>query len=277
MRHRYLVADQNYLRSPELQSLLDSDPALKVVLPDLGFFEMAKGDRAELTVRLSLRTLSQYPKRILLARAVGQAMRFELDHKRPIPGMAAPRRLTKLVQEVLEDLRLDPDTSAVSKLLDQPPEQLEWLKRQYLDHEDNKARALELLQSTKTGPDAEFVRRVRSGRSTFEERLEHVSERAPSMLYSVLVEKQFSFSRERALHFIRTKPLLLRYFYLNMWALLDWEEKGRLEGLSPKKVTNDYLDREYVLAASYFDGLLTKEEPMNVAYRAMSLLLQRRV
>ena len=70
---------------------------------------------------------------------------------------------------------------------------------------------------------------------------------------------------------------MLRYFYLNMWALLDWEEQGRLEGLSPKKVTNDYLDREYVLAATYFDGLLTKEDRMNVAYRAMQQLLQRRV
>jgi hypothetical protein len=46
MHHRLLVVDQSYLRSPELERVL-SDNSNRVVLPDLGFFEMAKGEEAE--------------------------------------------------------------------------------------------------------------------------------------------------------------------------------------------------------------------------------------
>lgn len=277
MRRRYLVADQNYLRAPELEALLTTDPSVRVIFPDLGFLEMAKGEQQELTVRHSLRILAKFPSRVKLARSVGQALRHELDTKRAVAGLIAPRASTKIVREVLACLATDPDTTAVKRLLDQPAEYITWLKHIFLDHVDNKDRALLLVEATRHDTGADFVKQVRSGQASFEERVNFVAERVPSMLLSVLVEDRFGFSAEKAKVFVRRKPLLLRYFYLNVWAALDWEEMGRLEGLSPEKVSNDYLDREYIIAATYFDGLLTKDTRMNTAYEALTQLLQRRV
>jgi hypothetical protein len=163
MRRRYLVADQNYLRAPELEALLCTDPSVRIVLPDLGFFEMAKNDHKELTVRLSLRTLARYPRRVNVARAIGQALRQEIDTKTAVAGLLAPSESTKVVREVLVCLAADLETTAVKRLLNQTPEHADWLKRTFLDHDDNKARALSLVEAVKIEAEAAFAKKVRSG------------------------------------------------------------------------------------------------------------------
>jgi hypothetical protein len=42
MRHRYMVIDQNVLREPELAELVNMQPWVRFVLPDLSFIEITK-------------------------------------------------------------------------------------------------------------------------------------------------------------------------------------------------------------------------------------------
>ena len=276
IRKQYFVVDQNYLRTLELETLLAADPSVRVILPDLAFLEMAKGEHQELTVRQNLRVLAQFPGRVKVARSVGQALRQELDTRKATSGLMAPIASTKIVREVLGCLAADPETAAIKRLLDQPTAHVDWLKRTFLDDEDNKSRALLLVEAIKIDTGAAFARDVRSAKASFEDRLDFVAEQGPSKLLSALTGSKIGFPLEKARIFLRSKSMLLRYFYLNLWNALDWEAMGRLEGLSPKKVTNDYMDREYVLSATYFDGLLSKDRQVSAAFKALKLLLLRR-
>lgn len=120
----------------------------------------------------------------------------------------------------------------------------------------------------------EFAKRIRGARASFDERIAFIQEKTPSLLTGVLGEN--GFSHGKAINLIRKKPMLLRYFYVKLWTCLVWEEQGRLEGLEPKKVSNDLIDHEYVLAATFFHGVLSDEPKVNEAYEAVSRLLTTR-
>ena len=69
--------------------------------------------------------------------------------------------------------------------------------------------------------------------------------------------------------------MILRYFYVKLWACLSWEKQGRIENINAGKVTNDLIDHEYVLAATFFNGVLSNDKAVTDAYAAVSQLLTR--
>jgi hypothetical protein len=115
------------------------------------------------------------------------------------------------------------------RVIEDPEDHLSDLKRDYLDHQSNKQSSLELVEATKREMTDEFAKRIRGKRATWEEKIAFVREKAPSLLVHVLSDN--GFTREKAVTLARKKSMLLRYFYVNLWACLDWEEQGRLEGL----------------------------------------------
>jgi hypothetical protein len=270
MKRQYFVVDQNYLRSFELESRLAADPHLQVVLPDMAMLEMTKSDKRELTVRLSLEILSRYRNRVYVAFSISEALRLELDSKRPITDHMLFREATTFIRKVLEAVATGIDNDEILRIIQDPENCLLDLKRDYLNDEVNKSKSLSLVEATKCEMPREFAMRLRGKRATEEERLLFVAEKAPSLLVSVLADN--GFSREKAIMFLRKKPMLLRYFYLKVLASLNWEEMGRLESLSAPKVSNDLLDHEYILTATFFDGLLSDEPRANEAYQTVSKL-----
>lgn len=271
MSHFYLVVDQNYLRNPQLESLLAATINTRIVFPDLAMFEMTKTDKRELNIRLSFAILAKYAHRVFVSRAIGECLKHELEHGQPVSGHMLLRGATQFLRQVLYAVANGVTNAAFERVIHDPESHLFDLKRDYLDHDSNKRHSLELVEATKLEMPAEFARRVRGKQATREQKIAFVREKAPSLLLSVLQENNFS--RERALKFLRRKPMLLRYFYANLWACLSWEEQGRLEGLEPKKVSNDLLDREYVLSATFFDGILSCDARVNDAYGATAQML----
>jgi hypothetical protein len=275
MSKRYLVVDQNYLRAPELKLLLEQEDSVRVILPDLAFLEMTKSAQRELTLTQSLAQLCRYRSRVFLGQATSACLQYELAKKQPVSGHLVHRDGTQFIRKVLEAVASGSQNAELLQILNDPDGHIADLKRDYLDHSINKAQSTELVDVTKLDMSTEFARRVRSGTTTLEERLAFVHEKAPSLAVEVLAD--YGFSREKAVMFIRRKPLLLRYFYLNMWVCLDWERVGRLESMADHRVSNDLLDREYAITATFFDGLLTSEKRMNEAYGAVSRLIEQRV
>lgn len=275
MQLRYLVVDQNFLRADELRSQLVSDPSLCIVLPDLAFLEITKNERWELTLRLSLAVLAAYRQRVFVGRSVSESLRYELGHGKPVTGHMTHREATRYVREILASVESGTEGEGIARIRSNPDNHLQELQRDYLDHGANKLHASKLVDATKLLAPSAFAKRVRGSRASREERLEFLAKQAPSILVGVLMDN--GFSRERAISFARKKPMLLRYFYLKMWASIDWLEMGRLEGLGEKKVTNDLLDHEYVLTATFFDGVLSKERKVNDAYHDLMHLLSGRV
>ena len=145
------------------------------------------------------------------------------------------------------------------------------MQRDYLNHDANKSMAIELVDETKRSMTTEFAKKLRGSRATKCEKIVFIKNLAPKLLVGVLEDN--GFSRQNAIRMLRQKPMLLRYFFVKLWACLSWEEQGRIEGLGPAKVSNDLIDHEYVLAATFFDGVLTDEPAVNEAYSAVQKLL----
>lgn len=275
MRHQYLVADQNVLRSEELETQLSSNPMLCIVLPDASFIEMTKNEQWELTLRLSLAVLSKYLQRVFVSRAVSESLNYELDHKRPVNGHMLFPEATRFVREILMAVANGTDGEGIARIRSTPDSQLQRFKQDYFNHLKNKEQAMSFVDAAKSIATTEFTERARSRLLSREERLELMASRVPSVLTGVLSD--YGFTREKAILFLRKKPLVLRYFYLKMWASIDWLEMDRLEGLGEKKVTNDFLDHEYIVTATFFNGVFSHEPRVKNAYQDMMHLISMRI
>lgn len=275
MSHVYLVVDQNYLRDPQFEQLLATTSNTRIVVPDLAMFEMTKSDERELTIRLSLAILARHRHRVFVSRAIAECLKYELERAQPVSGHMLYREATQFLRRILHAVATGVTNAEFERVIHDPQNHISDLKRDYLDHDSNKRRSLELVEATKLEMSPEFASRLRGKLASWEEKIAFVREKGLSLLLGVLQENNFS--RERALNFARRKPMLLRYFYANLWACLSWEEYGRLEGMGPKKVSNDLLDSEYVLSATFFDGILSCEPRVNEAYVATVQMITAKV
>lgn len=236
-------------------------------------FEMAKSRNRELTVKLSLEILAQEPHRVFASRALSDCLRYELRHKVTVVGHLIDRDATQFLRKLLTAIATGLPNSEYNRVISDPQNHMSDMMQDYLDHTANKSRSLELVDETKRSMSAEFAKRLRGSRATTSEKIDFIYEKAPALLVGVLEDN--GFSRQQAIRFFRQKSMLLRYFFVKLWACLSWEEQGRIQGLSPAKVSNDLIDHEYVLAATFFDGVLTDEPAVNEAYSAVQELLAR--
>ena len=273
MTHQYLVVDQNFLRTDALRDMLRAQRQIRIVLPDLAMFEMAKSTNRKLTINQSLSIVAEEPGRVFVSHALGHCLSYELKNGVAVDGHMLDQKATKFLRKLLNAVSTGIRNPEYDGVIDDPENHVSGMKRDYLDHTANKARSLELLDVTKRSMTGEFAKRLRGSRATVDEKLDFIYEKAPSLLVGVLEEN--GFSREKATRFYRKKPMILRYFFAKLWACLSWEEQGRIEGLSPAKVSNDLIDHQYVLAATYFDGVLSEEPAVNEAYAAVQQLLAR--
>lgn len=246
-----------------------------IVLPDLAMLEMMKSGQRELTLNLSLKALAPHRMRVVVSKATSECLDYELRTGRPVTGHMLHPKGTKFLRQILLTVATGKATPEYDAVIADRDDLLEDLKTDYLSHEDNKTRSLEMIAATKREMSPEFKRRIRSAEATDQEMLQFAVEKAPSLLVGVLLER--GYSREKSISLLRKKPFLLRYFYLSVWKCLVWERQGWLEGLGPKKVSNELLDHQYVIAASFFSGLLSNEPAVNDAYAALLEMLKTRV
>lgn len=236
-------------------------------------FEMAKSRNRELTIKLSLEILAQQPSRVFVSRALSDCLTYELHSKVAVVGHLIDRDATNFLRRILAAIATGFPNSEYDQVISDPENHMSGMRRDYLDHDANKSRSLELVDETKRSMTAEFAKRLRGSRATTREKIDFIYEKAPSLLAGVLEDN--GFSRQKAIQLFRQKPMLLRYFFVKLWACLSWEEQGRIQGLGPAKVSNDLIDHEYVLAATFFNGVLSDEPAVNEAYAVVQELLAR--
>lgn len=82
------------------------------------------------------------------------------------------------------------------------------------------------------------------------------------------------FSTHVARRFLRQRPLSLRFIYLKIWLCLDWIAEGGFDALPATDATNDLLDQEHVLLATFFDGFLSNDKRANKAYTDINAILE---
>lgn len=274
MHNHYVVVDQNVLRSTMLKDRLSSDKAAQFVIPDLAFLEMTKSAQWEQTLRTSLAILSTEKNRVFVSRSVGDALRAELSSKVPVNEKMLYREATHFVREILQSVSDGSDGHGIVRIRNDPDNHREALEKDHLNHESNKTQLAGLIASTDSMLDSQFTKRLRSDKVSPDERLENIFQVATALLPQLLAK--YGFTREKSHMFMKRKPMLLRYMYLKAWQCLNWLEMGGFENLPSKKVTNDQLDHEYILTATFFHDLLSEEIRVNQAYQDVLLLLHRK-
>lgn len=106
------------------------------------------------------------------------------------------------------------------------------------------------------------------------EQLDVVHETAVGLMPRILEER--SISTERARSFMKGRPMVLRYLLVKAWYCVHWISQGGFDSLRATDVTNELLDLQYVLTASFFDDLLSEERRVNESYRDLCVLLRRK-
>lgn len=162
MQYTYYVVDQNYLRSQRLEQLLATEPDIRLVLPDLGMFEMAAPDERELTVRLSLAIIAKHPNRVFVARSESECLKYELENAKSVSGHMLFREATKSLRRILQAVASGTSNQDLDRLINDPEGHMPSLKKDYLDHISNKQRSLELVEATKLIMTADFARDIRA-------------------------------------------------------------------------------------------------------------------
>ena len=275
MTKRFLVVDQNILRKPFLETLLFDDADLRVVLPDMAFLEMTKTAEWESTLRNSLSILAKYPRRVHVCLSVNEALSNELHTLRPVNGSMMFPNATVFVRNLLHGIQTGQSSNAMERIRPNPGGHLNELIQQHLNHAENKEGLSALIESTATMLPDEAKKRLRSRRMQDDERLDILHQIGTSLLPGVLADR--GIDRGRSIGFMQQRPMVLRYLFLKAWRCLRWLGDGGFANRTPEAVTNDELDDQYILAASFFDGLISEERTVNEAYRDLRLLLAKEV
>lgn len=273
MKKLYVVLDQNVLRTSELDRLISSRQGINFVLPDLAFLEMTKSEQWESTLHNSLAMLATIPHRVITSISIGEAMRREQVNSVPVTDHLTHKGATRFVRGILNSVHDKSNGVELERIKSDYGNHRAGLRRDFLNHQENKNRAVDLIDSTKEMFSDELIKRLRAKTISLDEKLEIIFHVAPLLLEKTFV--RLNFSKNKAKFFLKRKPMILRYIYLKAWFCLDWIEKDGFASIREEKVTNHFLDHEYVLTATCFDGLMSADAAVNTAYQAMLRLLRK--
>ena len=265
----FYVLDQNAMRSKMLVDLVRTEFDAVFVIPDTAFVEMVKSDRWEDTMRGSLAALVSVPERTFVSIAVPEAMRIERAELKSINrGDLFPSEFTEFIRELLSALAADRSSTAMDAIRMKINTFRADLLVKEVDpvHEKEVIEGFAALLEAACGPT--MAKHLRSGRMERGAQLGLLQLKAPEIF-----AKALNLDEDQAESFRRSKPLLLRYIYLQLRHAMHWVKSGGLKTAQAKKVLNNRLDQEYVLIASYCDAIITKDQGASEADEDLRMLL----
>lgn len=271
MSKRFFVLDQNYFRNEKLASLFDSDSRTRFIIPDVALIEMCKSDSWERTLRQSLKYLARHPTRCFSTIAVGAAVRYEIENRKTVDGNLIYREFTPVLRSLLREIQSGVDGASLEWFRAAVDPIRNELAQEDLNHQSNLGVLKGLVEITRTSLSEDVIKSLRNGRLASEDMIMLVKASAPNLMNSFFREVGFPSNRIRS--FLKQKPLVYRFVLLRFWLSLDWISRGGIDSLKETKATNDFLDQDYVLMATFFDGLLSQDERVNRAYEAVQCML----
>lgn len=275
MPHQYLVVDLNVLRQPELAERITAQPAARFVLPDLSFLEMTKSEQWEATLMRSLQQLATVPERVLVAYSVNEALDRELRTLQPVNGRMHHAEATKFVRDILAWVRTGVSNPSMDRFRKDPENHKDAVESDHLNHEENKVSLAHLIDSTKLVIPDEVQKHMRGTVLTLEERLDIVYDITRRLAPEILASRGVDRNKSRA--FLRQRPMFYRYLLVRVWYCADWIAKGGFESFPEEAVSNEILDHQYILTASFFNGLLSRETKVNNAHNDLQAILRREI
>lgn len=257
------IIDVGYLRDERLEAYLKDDVNNLLVFNDYACKEALKG-KSLYNIKRSLEIVSKYSNQVLILKNILEIMRVDYNQK----------DFRKAFIDEEQTLDFSEFCIIVSRAGDSDNEfQRELLKRSRKATEslDKTTEFVDLLSESITafeqGVDKDFLKHIRAGKTwtrkeykeafihvlTFTKRtFEKTSEKADGIQ---------SLERENFLNHFIFRSILSLYLLVLKW-LIDrgWET------YPDEKMRNDAVDMFYVTFATYYDGVLSKDNKVNSIY-----------
>lgn len=280
MRRIYTV-DSNFLRREELRELAHEPQEHLFIVPDLVMFEAIKPARRELTLRQSLRILSEIPDRVFLGSSVSELLQLELGGRRALQGFSAYLEATPVMQRILEAVRDEATNEVLDEILQDPSGHITKLIDDHLNHEKNRAAAHQFQYAGLEGIfSLEFKSRLRRDDVGAEELAIVAQHTAVQGCFDSL-RNFHDFSDEEALNMVNSHGVVLRYHYVKVWFSLNLSIRDQLKTRSAEQISNDGIDIHNAIIASEFGNFLTRDElaagAASFAHRAATTGVQYRI
>ena len=261
------VLDQNFMRDDKLNDLIHGDN-LKIVLPDTAFFEMCKAPEWKSTLKNSLEILAQKPHIVYLSAPSNEVIQWEENNRRPTSGIIS-RRYTQFARELLKEIAEAREGVAHAEI-----ERLMYQRNENVNKRQEECKYAITNLKNKIGDSLSLEQQKKLRAKTIDDAslCQYIRELAPDCALSFF--QSLGMNRERASFFCKKNPATIRRIYLNILNATEWIVSGGFEGLSPKKAENELIDQEYIIAGTYFDGILTKENDIKLLHRKLRLILR---
>lgn len=265
------VVDQGWMRSPDLANLIAAEPQSHFVIPDVSGVEMSKSGNWEGTMRSSLANFYPAVERIFMSLSVGEALATELQTRQSIRSQLVPADFTLFLRSLIEELAENRVGPSVTKMQANFAAAFSDLKANELSVADAKPRLTGLVQPWVKGLKKSVLNLLR--RDPVDDRFRLGLIQANASMFAKKIATNSGMSEETAQIFLDSQPLLVRYVYVFTRHSLWWAARNGWTNVDPAKALNHFLDQEYVVIASFFDELLTKDGDARDAYDDLKTML----
>lgn len=265
------VVDVNLFRKPILEELLRYRAGNKAVITATATHETFKGNSVD-NLHRSLEILKKYPRQVLILKPITDCYNAGGTVKqvrRRLISREGTNDFPKFCSQVAEAKGGHPSYAAT---LERDGLQLKayFDRTQEIEWPVHRERLIELRD--RLGCDIVKVIKRPSPKKDLKPAVEETVRFVSEMYQRASNEAGIPFERELRRADLRARPLY-RWTLAHAGLYLAWISQGGVENLSDRQGRNDLLDLEYVVMATYFDGLLSLDSRMKtVCNWTMSLL-----
>jgi hypothetical protein len=251
------VIDTNYLRRPDLATALQSAaPGDRFVLSDTAVLETMKNAKWESTARRSFQIIAQHPQKIWLAKAPGDLLRAELatgQEMQDITDLPMSGGFRSLLQEIASgvvgpDMAYARSNAAAAQTT---------LAQQQQNHAANLQGLRFAFDDIRSSIDIAGYRRIADPQQKKLVRLHRIKTLAQASIRKLADLEGKSAEPGNAL--ANGRGILLRY-QIGYYCLgFKWAVNNGLDSFPAERATNEIMDLDHALIATYFDAILTEE------------------
>ena len=277
IRSNYLqayVMDMNMLQDEGLATRVKHEPNSRFIIPEVAFVEMCKHKNCHLTMKLALQNFFDQSERVLVSISVPEALRRELGS---FCGMRTEQLLsvgfTDFVHQLIVDLAKN-DEETDTLIQGRFEAERDRLLAQDLNAVEAKKTSEKLMGLARDGLMPQVATALRKPGLDWTRFLSLVQWMAENLFRHTIKNKNKYISEANLRRFLNEKPMYLRYYYvLVRHALLALRNGGNISAMKAERELNNHLDMDYVMIASYFDGILSSDRNVVDADRDLRTIL----
>ncbi len=253
---RTVCVDQSGFRSVELERLV-KDMDCRFFVTDAALMEMCKSNADwEPILRRSLKLLSSVPERVGFVQGNGECMTAELSTRKPITldeivYDEATHWLRGLLAEVANESAGPGFQSMAANIV----EANRYAQQQNLNHDENRERLVELVDTFRHGYSTIFQQRLRANEVSEEEYVAVVSHAATL----VVNDDSMSWPEGTMRALVEARSYTARWLWLRVETVTNWLAKGGIESARADRLTNGEIDNHYLVVGSYCDQVISQD------------------